>query len=88
MAILEDRAKRTQRDTANELAAENERMKRQEEQAEWIDLSAGLLSAAESVLNAWERTPLVKDTAALAGPIAELYGAVMDFNRKVKEHQP
>lgn len=85
MAILEDRAKQNQRrDIANEIAAENERLK-QQERADWIGVSADLLSAAESVLHAWEQSE--KHNAAnmalwLNGPIGQLYAAVMDFNRK------
>lgn len=93
------------RDTANQLAAENERLKQQErpkryfdladrfgteaadyviiERIEWIDLSASLLSAAQSVLSSWEHSP--KDgpaSANLSAAVGELYGAVMAMDRK------
>lgn len=55
------------------------------ERAEWIDLSAGLLSAAQAVLHAWEQSEKHNPANValwLNGPIGELYGAVIDLDRK------
>lgn len=103
------------RDIANEIAAENERLKEQEEalpsygllvhqlgkdaadcviaeRVKWADVSAELLSSAEGVLNAWEKS---KDQshprsamALMRTAIGPLYGAVLDIKKISAEHNP
>lgn len=96
------------RDIANEIATENERLKRREElpryydlvdrlgtkaadyvvkeRVEWIDLSADLLSAAESVLREWENAKSFSVHGAFKDAMGDLYGSVMDLQRKTKEN--
>lgn len=96
------------RDVANEIAIENERLKRREElpryydlidrlgtkaadyvvkeRVEWIDLSADLLSAAESVLKEWENLKSWAVPGSFKDAMGDLYGSVMDLQRKTKEN--